>query len=293
MTTLGEKTSIMNRIFCFCISGLFLFFPQTFLSQKLLPISHNNPGLTVDLGVGLWAWPMPMDYDRDGDLDLVVACPDVPYDGIYFFENPGGEAEMPVFKAGRRIASSARNLQISRMEGEDMILSPGKHYLNFRETALDSPMDIPLAYDFKRYYGRIRANQWKYLDYDADGDQDLIIGLGVWTDYGWDNAWNSRGVWKNGPLHGYVFLARNTGTTDMPEYQQPEKIMAGNKPIDVYGMPSPSFADFDRDGDLDLICGEFLDGFTYFQNVGNRETPEYTVGQRLCYQAKTFIWTCR
>lgn len=30
----------------------------------------NNPGATVELGVGLWAWPMPMDFDGDGDLGI-------------------------------------------------------------------------------------------------------------------------------------------------------------------------------------------------------------------------------
>ena len=58
-------------------------------AEQLRPIQYNNPGLVVDLGVGLWAWPLPMDYDRDGDMDLVVSCPDKPYNGVYFFENPG------------------------------------------------------------------------------------------------------------------------------------------------------------------------------------------------------------
>jgi hypothetical protein len=57
-------------------------------------IRYNHSGLVVDLGVGLWAWPMPMDWDGDGDLDLVVSCPDVPFNGIYLFENPGGGGNM-------------------------------------------------------------------------------------------------------------------------------------------------------------------------------------------------------
>ena len=39
--------------------------------------------------------------------------------------------------------------------------------------------------------------------------------------------------------------------------------------------------DFDNDGDLDLLCGEFLDGFTYYKNIGTRQTPEFSDGIRL------------
>lgn len=276
----------MLRLFCFTWLLLLTLSNNQLSAQDLQAITYNNPGLQVDLGVGLWAWPLPMDYDQDGDWDLVVACPDVPYDGIYFFENVEGDVEMPVFKAGKRIAPSVRNLQISHVQETPIILSPGKQYLNFREQALQSPIDIPLEIDFKNIHGRTRANQWKYLDYENDGDLDLIIGLGVWQDYGWDNAYDSIGQWKNGPLHGYVYLSVNAGTTDLPDYQPPQQLMIGNRPIDVYGMPSPNFADFDGDGDLDLLCGEFLDGFTYFQNIGSREEPEYSSGNRLMYQGK-------
>ncbi|MFM7128315.1 MAG: VCBS repeat-containing protein, partial [bacterium] len=66
-------------------------------------LPYNNPGLVVDLGVGLWAEPLPIDFDNDGDRDLVVLCPDKPYNGLYFFENPGGNAKRPVFKAAVRL----------------------------------------------------------------------------------------------------------------------------------------------------------------------------------------------
>jgi len=63
-------------------------------------------------------------------------------------------------------------------------------------------------------------------------------------------------------------------------------LKAARKPIDVYGMPSPSFADFDGDGDLDLVCGEFLDSFTYFQNVGTRDKPQYAASRRLAHDGE-------
>ncbi|WP_319584544.1 VCBS repeat-containing protein [uncultured Pseudodesulfovibrio sp.] len=80
-------------------------------------------------------------------------------------------------------------------------------------------------------------------------------------------------------MHGYVYLLRNTGTTKEPEYAKPVKVEAGGRPVDVYGMPSPNLADFDGDGDLDLICGEFIDKLTWFENTGTRTEPKYAAGR--------------
>ena len=91
---------------------------------KLRPLRFNHPGLVVDLGVGLWAWPMPMDYDDDGDLDLLVACPDKPSNGVYFFENPSDDpaSKMPVFKAAVRLGPTGHNMQVSFVDGKPRVL---------------------------------------------------------------------------------------------------------------------------------------------------------------------------
>ncbi|MHC4400756.1 MAG: FG-GAP repeat domain-containing protein [Planctomycetota bacterium] len=147
-------------------------------------------------------------------------------------------------------------------------------------------MKIPLLTRVHEEGRKIRANQWKYADYDGDGRTDLLIAIGDWNDYGWDNAFNSKGEWTRGPLHGFVYLFRNKGTTREPRYAGPETLTAGGKPIDVYGMPSPNLDDFDGDGDLDLICGEFVDKLTWFENMGTRTEPEYSAGRYLLHEGK-------
>lgn len=253
-------------------------------SEELKRVEYNHPGLVVDLGVGLWAWPLPMDFDRDGDYDLVVVCPDKPFNGTWFFENREGAVSMPVFQPPVRISNGSHNVQISFVDGEPRVLSPGAEHREFSEKGLDSGEPLPVEqsgiYDRK---GKYRAKQWKVVDYDGDGVQDLVVGYGFWSDYGWDDAYNERGEWTNGPLHGYVRWLRNRGTDEKPEYEKPQDVMADGRRVDVYGWPSPNFADFDGDGDLDLLCGEFLDAFTYFENSGSRTVPEYAAGRRLMH----------
>lgn len=249
-------------------------------------LKYNNPGLIVDLGVGLQPWPLPMDYDGDGDNDLVVSCPDKPYNGMYFFENPGGDAKMPVFKPAVKIGLGTKNIQVSYVGGKSRLLKPAEELVDFRNTGFKETTEIYSGGKIHATEGRIRAKQWKYCDFEGDGDLDLIVGIGDWTDYGWDNAFDAQGRWLRGPLRGFVYLVRNYGTTAKPAYAAPEKVRADGQRIDVYGMPSPNVADFDGDGDLDLLCGEFLDKFTYFENIGTRRRPEYAKGRFLAYKGK-------
>ena len=274
-----QSGTVRAKIFCFLAFGV----PLAAHAATLQRVHHNHPGLEVDLGVGLWAWPLPMDYDGDGDLDLVVSSGGVPYEGTYFFENPSGpdsDVPMPVFRPGVRIAEYRTNAQVSHTEAHPpVVTTPGERHDTFREHGFSRPegldADVEILYASE---GRIRAKQWKMADWEGDGDLDLLVGVGDWGDYGWDDAYDSDGRWTNGPLHGYVYLIlRDEGGS----YGKPGKVLAGGKPVDVYGMPSPSLADFDGDGDLDLICGEFLDGFTYFENVGTRKAPRLAAGRRL------------
>jgi len=259
-------------------------------AQELTRLPYNNPGLVVDLGVGLWAWPIPCDADGDGDFDLIVSCPDKPSNGVYLFENVTGDTaknKMPVFKPARRLSKTVHYVMPSYVDGRLRVLTPGAEHPNFERAGLEERVALPVPANFYKPEGtqprgpKVRHNQWRYVDYDGDGVLDLVTGIEDWSFYGWDDAWNSEGKWTNGPLHGFVLLHRNTGTNKEPHYAPPVKIEADGKPIDAFGCPSPNFEDFDGDGDLDLLCGEFLDGFTYFENIGTRTEPKYAAGKRL------------
>lgn len=247
-------------------------------------VKYNHPGLVVDLGVGLWAWPLPMDFNGDGFTDLVVVCDDKPYNGAYVFEHPGTNDIMPVFKPARRISRGVRNVQVSYVEGMPRVLSPGTEYPDFLTTGLEKPIKLPLSANV--HPNRVRGNMWRYVDYDGDGKTDILIGIDDWSDYGWDNAYDADGNWLNGPLRGYLYIVKNIGTNEQPKYAASLLLKdIDEKNLEVFGWPCPNMLDWDSDGDLDIVCGEFLDSFTYFENIGTRTEPRYIAGVKLTDEA--------
>lgn len=240
-------------------------------------VSYSND-ITVDLGVGLWGIPVPADYDGDGLKDLLVSCPDRPYKGLYYFRNIGSASEPLFDKAVKIHGKGMNNIKYSEVGGVPYVLSANTEWTDFFKAPYASKKKI--EYEGERIgegYKKSRSNMWSYADWDGDGDKDIIVGVDTWDDYGWDNAFDDKGQWKNGPLHGYVYLIENKDGV----YVNNGKVTAGGKEIDVYGAPNPCVADFDGDGDLDIICGEFVDGLTWFENTGSRTSPVLCAGRQL------------
>ncbi|QHI68915.1 FG-GAP repeat domain-containing protein [Tichowtungia aerotolerans] len=243
-------------------------------------LAYNNPDVTPYLGVGLWSIPFPMDYDNDGDYDLVIGCGDKPYRGTYLFKNNGSG----VMEKAVQLSSDAHaNMAHSETPNGTFITRPDKQkckvWTDFTRATSSPYKTIPFEQDF--YSGR--QSTWRFADYDGDGDTDLYFGADDWREYGWDDSFNEEGEWTAGRLHGFVYWSENTGTDEAPKYSASQKI----EPIDTYGYPQPCLVDWDGDGDLDFICGEFLDKITFFENIGTRTEPRYAEGRFLTVNGET------
>jgi hypothetical protein len=233
-------------------------------------ISYGRPNVRGRLAVGLWAHPAPMDVDGDGDLDMIVGCPDRPSNGIYLFRNIGTQAA-PLFDRAEWLGPGKKDLVAADFNGDgaiDLVYSGG-YFSDVPRHRLSRPVPVKI----ERTYHVGRDDLWHPVDWDADGKIDLLNGVSDWREYGWDNAYDERGRWTRGPLHGYVYLFRNQGTNEQPSYAAPELLQAGGKTLDRYGSPVPSPVDWLGRGTRDLLTASFIDSMAIYRDGGVRGRP--------------------
>ncbi|WP_426582414.1 FG-GAP-like repeat-containing protein, partial [Dapis sp. BLCC M229] len=166
----------------------------------------DNPLDGIDVGYG--SAPTFADVDGDGDLDLIVG----EYDGnLNYFENTG------------------------------TVTNP----LYLQQTSTDNPFN---GIDVGRY-----NSTPTFADVDGDEDLDLIVGE------------------SDGNLNYF----ENTGTVTNPIYLQQTSTDNPFNGINMGFCSTPTFADLDGDGDLDLIVGEYDGNLNYFENTGTVTNPIY------------------
>lgn len=241
-------------------------------------LKYNNDSLVARLGVGLWGTGIPADRNNDGLTDLVVTSCGRPYRGTYLYYNIGTN-DKPLFDKAVKISDTAYQCtHISTVGGKDYVFAKDSYYPDFTNGSYANPQII--KYEGEEIGKGVKKNRTtvcSFIDWDEDGDLDVVYGTDSWDDYGWDNAYDEQGNWKNGPLIGEVYYLENEDSI----YYNRGRLKAGGEDITTYGAPYPSPADYDNDGDQDLVCGEFVDGFTYYENVGNVTNPVFAAGRRL------------
>jgi len=212
------------------------------------PVTYGKLGVRSRLGVGLWAHPAAIDMDLDGDLDVIVSSTGRPSNGIWQFTNLGAG----VFSRGRWLGPAKKDLVAADFNGDGKIdlVSSGGYYSDVQANLLGrwTPVNLP------RNYPIGRDDLWHPVDWDGDGKIDVLTGVSDWSDYGWDDAFDSKGAWTRGQIHGYIYFHRNQGSNQAPAYAEPVRL-----PYHLRGSPAPNPVDWFGNGTLHLIAGEFVD----------------------------------
>lgn len=271
----------------------------------VLTIGFNGP---VNLKVNQTDIPAIDDVDGDGDLDVLntrfVGAGTVEYHQNMSIENSGKcdslqmvritqiwgnfeECDCGLIALQGKDCSQATSGRVLHDEGKSLLTldvnNDGVRDLLFSEedcTALYSlintgsntnadistfgkfPSANPITLLFPAGY---------YEDVDFDGAKDLVISSNI-----------SSTVFASLDFSNSVLQYKNTGTDLLPQFSFVKSNFLQEHMIDVGSYATPSFADADHDGDLDLFVSNWsgadtISSIHYFENTGTYDQPSFKV----------------
>jgi hypothetical protein len=191
-------------------------------------------GLPIDSGVVLA--PLIVDWDGDGRKDLIAGSE---WNRVVFYKNVGSNRERKLMYQG-----------FLKADGATLILPT-----------------TPMRRGSEKVFTRDYYPVFDAVDWDADGDVDLIAG---------------------GYITGRIFFYENVGreSSGLPILKFSGPLKADGEILNVRDWcAAPSVHDFDGDGDLDIISGNMpvtkgggdssdTDHFLrYYENTGSQKKP--------------------
>jgi hypothetical protein len=123
--------------------------------------------------------------------------------------------------------------------------TPEGTFVNYHGQRLESTPERPIGITGT-------ASAAHAADWDGDGDYDLIIG----------------------DIRGKVYLVQNEGTPESYAFGKEQHLQAGGQQINVVRSAGPFTADWDGDGDLDLLVGADDGSVSLYRNTGTTKSPE-------------------
>ncbi len=256
-------------------------------------MSYNNPTATVDLENGIWTFPYVFDWDGDGSDDILLATGSKPYHDSLLYRRNVAKGGMDGLLMDRGVVVDrvfhANGMQ-SEYAGRTVLMKPGYIAWNpQRQAPFDFTKLLPPGGRFMPHFRGLVGASWCFADLDGDGREDIVASVGDWSDYGRPGpgcpaAYDAKGNWTNDQLQVYMYWFRNKGgeAPDL-ELEPAQPLLCDGKPLfkGPWGRPSPMIHDWDGDGDLDIICGEFVDSFWYFENIGTAKEAKFAAARKV------------